>query len=180
MPSATPLYNFLYSGDLQADYYNLLNFVEGFYKDLEVPSVNISSEALNRVFTGMLMDFPHPTGTQKSSPFKKVAAFSANFVAEKPIVTPLPDAPFGHLASHQNAIIAFELSRAALHGAIINCKVRGELKLENPIMVSQHYWKDLIVCLSKCIPSSGFEAVSLIFEALAYNANPNISYERTV
>jgi len=180
MPSGTPLSNFLYSGDIGADYFNLLNFVEGFYKSFNVPSVNISAEAVNKVFAGMLLDFPHPTGTQKSSPFKKVAAFTTNFVAEKPIITPLPTGTFGILSTHQNAIIAFELSRVALHGAIINCKERGALALENPIVISDHYWKDLIVCLSKCIPSSGFEACSLIYEALAYNANPAISYKRKV
>lgn len=116
----------------------------------------------------------------KSSPFKKVAAFTATFAADKPIYSPLPQAHFGPLATHQNAILAVTLSFDALEGAVIKCATRGDIVLKNRISVSKHFWKDMIAAVSCAAPVHHFECLSLIYEALAYQANPDASYERVV
>jgi hypothetical protein len=78
--------------------------------------------------------FPWTHGAEKASPFKKVAAFTTNFVAEKPILTPFPEDKFGILGTHQNAIIAYALSVDALEGSVIKCEKRNKeivLKKQN-------------------------------------------------
>jgi hypothetical protein len=128
----------------------------------------------------MTQQFPSPIGSEHASPFKKVAAFTTYFAAEKPIITALPVKPFGDLANHHNAIIAFALSIDALEGAVINCPKRGDIPLTNRIMVSEHFWKDTIACLSSVAPVYHFRCVSLMYEALAYRWNPKAQYEEVI
>jgi hypothetical protein len=175
-----PKFNILFSGNPRADLVSLCRYIDEFDAAVGLKQLDINTTALMGVI-GMNQQFPWPPGPEKSSPFKKVAGFTTNFVSTHPILTPFPEDKFGSLSSHQNAIIAYALSVDALHGAVIKCERRHkEIPLANRIQISLHYWQDLIVALSSCIPSQHFFCVSLIYEALAYQANPDVSYERLI
>jgi len=173
-------FNLLYSGDVRGDVISLCEYIEDFYLAYEVKQVEFNLGAVFSVVGAMTQQFPSPIGSEHASPFKKVAAFTTYFAAEKPIITPLPLKPFGDLANHHNAIIAFALSVDALEGAIINCPKRGDIVLKNRIMVSEHFWKDTIACLSSVAPVYHFRCVSLIYEALAYKFNPDAPYPEVI
>lgn len=159
---------------------NVCEYIDDFYVDQGLGAVEINTNVIWGVLGAITQQFPSPLGITEASPFKKVAAFTTYFVAQRPIITNLPEARFGLLASHQNAIIAFSLCVDALHEALIKCPKRGDIILTNRIQVSEHFWKDLIVALSNSIPSQHFNCISLLYEALAYQVNPAASYERVI
>jgi hypothetical protein len=180
--SANPTkFNILFSGSLGADVVNLCRYIDEFAATVGLSHLDINTSAITGVIAVTNQQFPWTHGAEKASPFKKVAAFTTNFVAEKPIITPFPENKFGILGTHQNAIIAYALSVDALEGAIIKCdKRKKDIPLTNRIKISQHYWQDLIVALSGCSPAHHFNCVSLIYESLAYRANPDVSYDQTI
>lgn len=165
-------FNILYSGDPHSDVLSLCSYIDEFYSVLGITSAEIDITKIKAVIYGMYQDFPHPTGSTGSSPFKKVAAFTVNFCAESPIRTSIPK--FKDLQNFQNAIVAYALSIDALDGAGFN---GSDKTLSNRVEVSTHFYKDLILCFSKCIPSQHFDSFALIYESLAYQANPTASYE---
>lgn len=173
-------FNLLYSGDVRGDVISLCEYIEDFYLSYGVQQVEINLGAVFSVVGAMTQQFPSPIGSERASPFKKVGAFTTYFAAEKPIITALPEKPFGDLSNHHNAIIAFALSIDALDGAIINCPKRGDIELKNRIVVSQHFWKDTIACFSNAAPVYHFRCVSLIYESLAYQFNPDASYKPVI
>ena len=173
-------FNLLYSGDVRGDVISLCEYIEDFYLSYDLKQVEINLGAVFSVVGSMTQHFPSPIGSEHASPFKKVAAFTTYFAAEKPIITSLPIKPFGDLANHHNAIIAFALSIDALEGAVINCPKRGDIELKNRICVSKHFWQDTIACLSNCAPVYHFKSVSLIYEALAYQWNPKAAYDQNI
>ena len=173
-------YNILYCGTQRADAFTLCEYIDEFYHTFGVKSCEININKVIGVLQSIDQKFPSPFGVDKSSPFKKVAAFTAYFAAEKPLHTALPEKHFGSLANHQNAVIAVALSIDALHGAVIKCVKRGDIVLDQRISLSKHYWKDLVAAASDCLPSSHFPCLSLIYEALAYQANPDASYDRII
>lgn len=170
----------MYSGDVRSDVISLCEYIEDFYDALGVASVDLNVNKVFSVIGSMTQQFPSPIGSDQASPFKKVAAFTTYFAAEKPIITSLPTSIFGDLADHHNAIIAFSLSIDSLEGAVINCPCRGDIILDNRIIVSDHFWKDTIAALSSSVPVYHFRSVSLIYEALAYQFNPGAAYERRI
>ena len=138
----------------------------------------VDETAVDRVLVEM-MQLPWSPGVGRASPFKKVAWFVSCFVARKPIIPTLPVAKFQKLADHQNAIAAHQMAVMALHGAIIECPYRGKITLETPITISRHYWKELIATLNGSGPPY-FHYISLIYESLAYEANPKASYKHVM
>lgn len=173
-------FNILYSGDQVIDALTLCDYIDEFYANTDLTVCDLSVPKILGVLQATHQDFPSPLGVANASPFKKVAAFTANFAAEKPIYSPLLPHDFGELSTHQNAIIAVSLSIDALEGAVLKCKDRGEVVLNNRITLSKHYWKDFIAAVSDTLPSHHFDCLSLIYEALAYQANPEASYARVI
>ncbi len=172
-----PEFNFLYSGNQQQDLHNIAVYIDSFCAAIGMPNVEIDTRALWGVLTSLAQDFPYRQGVEKASPFKKAAAFTTDFIAAKPILTPFPQEHFGDVAGCQNAIIAYELSVDALHGAEINCQIRGRtIKLTERIKVSRHYWMDLISALSACTRVHHYDLLTLVYESLAYRWNPDASY----
>ena len=159
---------------------NVCEYIDDFYFDQGLDVVEINVNEIWGVVGAMTQQFPSPLGIAEASPFKKVAAFTTYFAAQRPIITNLPEARFGLLASHQNAIIAFSLSVDSLHGALIKCPKRGDIILKNRIQISKHFWKDLIVALSNSLPSQHFNCVSLLYESLTYQVNPEAAYDRVI
>jgi hypothetical protein len=177
-----PKYNFLYSGNARTDALTICDYVDEYYSQLQAGEVFINIPVLIEVVNSSLNNFPHPSGCGDSSPFKKAAAFTTNFVAARPIVTPInspqfTSGPLKDLSNHQNAIIAFDLCVDALHGAKLQREDK-EVILANRISVSLHYWKDMITALSMCSTTNHFPCVSLMYEALAYQTNPDASYPK--
>jgi len=173
-------FNILYSGEVRNDVISLCEYIDDFYADQGVDSVDINVPAVFGVIGAMTQAFPSLFGVEQASPFKKVAAFTTYFAAQRPIITGLPVELFGELATHQNSIVAYALSVDSLHKAIIKCPVRGDIPLNGRIKISKHYWQDLIVALSGSMPAHHFGCVSSIYEALAYQANDKASYERGI
>ncbi len=174
-------FNILFSGDATTDVANLCRYIDAFGEDIGLKSVEIDLPAARGALGVMVQDFPWELGADKASPFKKVASFTTNFIAKKPILTSFPDELFGPLAHHQNAILAFSLSVDSLLGATIECpKRKKQIVLKNRISISKHYWQELIVALSAAIPYQHFRCVALLYEALAYQANPEAAYTRVI
>lgn len=173
-------FNILYSGATLTDARTLAEYVDELYFSVGVVACEVNIGKLVGVIQGVHQEFPSPLGVANSSPFKKVAAFTASFAAERPIYTPLPREHFGQLHTHQNAIVAISLSIDALENAVIKDTERGDIRLINRITMSKHYFRDLIAAVSNCVPVHHFDCLSLIFESLAYQVNPGASYDRVV
>ena len=103
-------FNILYSGEVRNDVISLCEYIDDFYADQGVDSVDINVPAVFGVIGAMTQAFPSPLGVEQASPFKKVAAFTTYFAAQRPIITGLPVELFGELATHQNSIVAYALS----------------------------------------------------------------------
>jgi len=170
-----PKFNLLHSGSAERDKKSLCDLLDEIGAAHSVTPFEVDEGAVERVLVEML-DLPWAPGIKNASPFKKVASFVSCFVARKPIITTLPVSKFGPLADHQNAIAAHQIAVIALHGAVIECPFRGPFPLANPITVSRHYWKELIATLNNSGPAY-FHYISLLYEALAYEANPKASYK---
>jgi hypothetical protein len=181
MPSQSgKKFNILFCGDVREDIISLGEYIEDFYKRAGAPAfVDLNVSKLYGVVSSMISDFPSHLTAEQASPFKKVASFTTFFSAERPILTPLPADVFGDFATHQNAIIAFSLSVDALFGAQIQREDKG-VTLENRIFVSDHFWQETILSISNCAPIHHFGCVALLYEALAYQFNPDASYERRI
>lgn len=170
--------NILFSGDVGQDVLRLCHYVDQFCAAIGILEVVPPTPlALSRVVWNMTEHIPWPDGADKASPFKKAASFTVNFIAERPITTPFSMDKFGKLADHQNAIVAFHLSVDALHNAVIEGCDREPRKLENRIEVSQHFYRDMIVALNRANSEAHFRMVALLYESLAYQANPDIAYQ---
>jgi hypothetical protein len=172
-------FNFVFSGDARTDAVNVCHYIDQYYAALEVSSAEIDLNRMMGVVSGMVQDFPHPLGIAHSSPFKKAATFTAFFAAERPILTSLPDAVFGPLCTHQNAIIAFELSIDALEGAQLHHTNGTVVTLEKRIKISKHFWSETIAAISDCMPAQHFKCLALLYESLAYQENPLASDPRS-
>lgn len=84
-------------------------------------------------------------------------------------------AKFPHLI---NSLIGYSIVKACLHGADIH-KCDGKVvKLENPLQLSRHFFYDLVEASGAITPESHFKSFSLLFEALAYEANPSVCYAK--
>lgn len=176
--SALPKFNFIFSGNLREDALRVCHYIDQYYASQGLATAEIDVGKIMGLASGMVQDFPSPLGISDSSPFKKAASFSAYMAQSRAILTPLPESTFGSLSTHQNAIIAVELSIDALEGAQLHKKDGTTVVLEKRIQISGHYWRDLVVALSNCVPSQHFDCLSLIYESLAYQVNPDASYPK--
>jgi hypothetical protein len=176
--SALPKFNFIFSGNLNEDARRVCHYIDAYYESLGLSAAEIDLSKVMGLVGGMVQDFPSPLGIADSSPFKKAASFSMYFAVTRPILTTLPVEIFGPLSTHQNSIVAVELALDALEGAQLHKDDGSIATLTNRIKMSDHYWKDLVVAISGCVPSHHFNCLSLIYESLAYQENTNASYPR--
>ncbi len=83
--------------------------------------------------------------------------------------------------THANAIttlIGYALVKACLHGVEIQRSDGVTIKLVNPISLSRHFMCDLVEASGPITPAGHFKTFSLLFESLAYEANPGVCYEK--
>ena len=174
-------FNILFCGEDEKDRKSLLTYLNHYGQSIGLVSMEVDEVAIARVLTSM-HSLPWRFGSNQASPFKKVASFVTAFSFEQPIVTPFHVGDIGQLglSEHQNAITAYSLAVDSLEGAFIVCPFRGRVQLKARIHVSQHFWRELISTLSGANPHEHFHFLALLFESLAYEANPNASYVRTI
>jgi hypothetical protein len=164
--------------------YTIAIYVNSFAKSLGINELNVNPNAFQEVASALLRpDFPHKDGIEKASPFKKAANFFVWFVAAKPILDEFPDSiitsDLKRIVNHQNVILAYHMAVDCLHGAQLH-KNGGRITLDRKIRVSQHFFHDFVEAYSAATPVSDFKQVSLLFEQLAYKANPGASYEEII
>lgn len=159
---------------------NLLIYIDGFFEDIGLKA-EIDVAACRDVVTSMENEFPHKDGLEKASPFKKIAFFTASFIAERPIKTKLSEMYIGDvdistLSNHQNVIVAINMAIKSLHGAEIKRCTGETIHLDNEIKLSSHSYCDLIDALRSATPNEHFKILSVLFEQLVYRYNPDASY----
>ncbi len=163
--------------DGSTDVNTILTFVAGIYTQFGMPA-GVDLAGVQVCVRGMRQDFPG--GLDKASPFKRAANFVCNFVARRPVSTPLPEDQFGpHLTAidnHANAFIALQLAVESLHEARLEWCDGSIHVLENRIEFSRHSLIDIVDALSTATPSTSFKLVSVLLEQMAYKTNPHCQY----
>ena len=166
------------------DLRNLLGFINNFCGEIGFKHFEVDEKKLVAILHIIRENFPHKDGIENANPFKKVAYFIVNFVAERPMQTSFPDTftvngkQMNEINNHQNAIIAYAIAVESLIDAeLFNNGDKEPLILSEKIKVSLHSYVDIIDALSDATPVSHFRTISLLFEQLSYRANPKASYE---
>jgi len=179
-------FNILYNGeDVNSNLVSIAVYVDSFFKRLGIKELQIDPQRLTSVAAALARpDFPHVDGLEKASPFKKAANFFVWFVAERPIIDPIPQSIIGDklnsIANHQNVILAYQMSVDCLHKAKIYRRNEDPIVLENKIKVSNHFFCDFVEAFSTAMPNYHFKIVSLLFEQLAYKDNRKASYPEVI
>ncbi len=159
---------------------HLALYLQGWAEGLNIPRIDIDLAALERVCQELAHPaFPHIDGLEGASPFKKVAHFFVWFVHHKPVIGPLPQDLIGielsRLQNHQNVFFAYNFATACLQNATLQ-KADGEVKLVNRIRISHHTLCDLTDAFGVVVPHEHFKPICLLFEQMAYKANPKAPY----
>lgn len=170
-----PQSSFLFTGDQALDKKRLCDFIDGYAETISLPSIEVDDDAIDKVVKSF-SEMPWPNGVGQASAFKKVGMLATSFAFYTPIITEFKESQFGILFNHQNAIVAYEIAKAALWNATITCPYRGEISLTEKIFTSKHFWREMISTLSSCNPRDHFACFSLLFESLVYRSNPKACY----
>jgi hypothetical protein len=170
--------------DSISNYRAIVTYIDNFAKECGISNLTLDERALLSVSSALEPEtFPHVDGVHKASPFKKASYFFVWFVALRPILEPLPlsiiPKDIQNIDNHQNVILGYHFATKALHKATIK-KPEGEIILNNRIRVSNHFFKDFIEAYQAPTPESHFKMTSLLFEQLAYKANPNVAYKEII
>jgi len=170
--------------DVAANIYSVAAYVDSFAEQLGLTQLTLDPGGFTSAVAALKMpDFPHRDGLEKASPFKKAAHFFVWFVASKPIIDPLPSdvipQDLAAVPNHQNSIFAYHMAIDCLHKAELH-KNGQVVMLENKIKVSKHFFCDFVETFSSVVPAHHFKAVSLLFEQLAYKANPSAPYPEVI
>lgn len=126
--------------------------------------------------------FPSANGYDSASPFKKAAHLYVYLHSENPFSGALTRENVGvELAQfpHNTAsIVGFSIVKACLQNTEITKSDGSTGKLEKEIAVSRHFFHDFVEASAGITPMSHFKVFSIIFEALAYEANPGLCYKK--
>ncbi len=157
------------------------DFVEGF----GIEGVAFDQNAGFKFVTNLQQtDFPLVEGFEKASPFKKAANMYVYLHNLSPFHgARIPEEAVGeHLAGFPHTattLVGFSMVQECLHGATLYRNGEEEPTIiEAPINISKHFFADLVEASRGITPSSHFKTFSLLFEALAYEANPGLSYPK--
>lgn len=165
----------------QEDLVYTLQFINDFTKEIGILNVDIDIRKIQEIIAIAKEDGHYAEGgAKKASVFRKLASFTAYFVAERPIVNAFPSEIIGddlhRISNHQNSIIALSVAIDSLHGAKIH-RDDGIFELSNKIKLSQHSYVDIVDALTGVTPSSGMKLVSVLLEQMAYRQNCNCEYQ---
>lgn len=166
---------------ITSDVVNLHDFCQGFYQGIKV-NLNqpLSWGKLWGVISETEVQLTRNLNIETPSVFKRAAALTVALMVRSPLEQTFKGGIVGEelirIKNHQNAIVAFEYCRDALRGAVIMPKKRSAFTLEAPIMVSKHFYCDLIHSFSHITDhSSCFHSTALLYESLCYKANKTAS-----
>lgn len=156
-------------------------YLQGYAKGMGVAKLRIDLDALDRLSNELLHpEFPHVDGVEGASPFKKAAYFFIWMTHHRPVLDSLPESHVGReiiaLPNHQNVVIAYNFVARCLHGATLQRTDGSEVTLGNRIRISIHSMCDLIDTFTPSVPNNHFKPACLLFEQLAYKANPKAPY----
>lgn len=176
-------FELLYSEDKGTALSVFLVWVQDFLEGMGVPCVDVDPDKANSFICNLRRDdFPANGGFEKASPFKKAANIYVWLLAINPFYG-LPGEHIGaDLAEMKHstaAVIGFTLVQECLHGAEYK-KGDETVVLENPVRVSKHFFKDFVEASRGITPADHFKVFSILFESLAYEANPGSSFKRVV
>jgi len=176
-------------GDVQSHLSSLAVYLDSCAKGMGIERLQVDPTKLTAVAASLLRpDFPHKDGLEKASPFKKAANVFVWFVAERPVIEPLPEEIVGKqlssISNHQNVVMAWMMCMRCLRDATLYKENEaGEdtvVILSSPIKVSKHFFCDFVDAFSCAVPAYHFHIVSLLFEQMAYKTNLGASYPETV
>jgi hypothetical protein len=180
-------FNILYNvgGDVNANAASIVVYINYFAKGFVEKPLQIDLDALTQVAAALQRpDFPHVDGIDKASPFKKAANFFVWFVSLKPIISAFPAETIGDdlngIANHQNVMFAWDFAVSCLEGAKMYKSDGAVAELKNRIQVSHHFYRDMVEAFAAATHVHHFKVASLLFEQLAYKANPGVSYEEVI
>jgi hypothetical protein len=159
--------------DPHTDLLHVLQFINDFSKTIGIKALSIDTQRISGIINGAVFDGDY--ASEKASPFKKIAAFVAYFVATRPILSPLPLEKFKNIENHQNAIFSLEIAIDSLHGAKIN-RSDGEFTLKDRIELSNHSYIDIIDAIAGVTPQNGKKLIAVLLEQMCYRRNPACEY----
>lgn len=172
-------FELLYGDDKITALSVFLQWADKLTGSLGVGKISIDDDqALKFVSNLRREEYPAVGGFDESSPFKKAAGIYVWLQAVNPF---LPAGKIGDLPVMDHsmaAIVGFGIVRQCLNGATFVNRDKQTVTLKNPINVSDHFYKDFIEASRGITPESHFKTYSLLFEALAYEANENASYPK--
>ncbi len=166
---------------------NLLSYIDAYTMNLGILDVEINLNICEQILHYTDKDFPtqpYKHGVVNASPFKRISYFGCFFISEKTIPKPFPQEIIGkdlsQIPNHQNSIVLYALAVDSLHGATLH-RLDGQTKeLTNRIEISAHSYCDIIDAISGATNLTHFKMISVLFEQLAYRANPDASYQAVI
>lgn len=170
----------IYNENIATDNIQLLSYINDFTKGLGEKLIEIDPDIIYyKVLQAMRQDFPYVNGLENANVFKKAAYFMCWFIGEQPIIGAFSDKNVGSLASlsnHQNAIVAFQVAIASLHGATVRHDTT-DVVLNNRIRLSSHSYIDIISAIREASVHSHYKMITVLLEQLAYKENPGCQFE---
>lgn len=176
----------LYEEDKAVSYGLFLLWANDVLDGLGVPSpAEINFESL-KTFLNSLNNvrnqgFPANGGYDAASPFKKAAYIYVCLNQTNPFVGYLP-VDYIHEGSAPptsiSSLLGFALVKSCLTGVTITKSSGKEIVLSHPISVSHHFMIDLLEASNGITLQTHFRTFSLLFEALVYEANPGVCYQK--
>jgi len=159
------------------DIKNILEHIDAFSESSSLPAAEIHTDKLWDVITNCRHDIPYEYGEDDASSFKKAAWFILWFVNISPIATRFYTGDHPLAKFKTNAVIAFDIGLSVIENSVLHGNNGSNEKVENPISLSDHAYRDVLEALSKPIrPEEHFRAWSLFLEQLAYKTNRHCEY----
>ncbi|MDR1280478.1 MAG: hypothetical protein LBK99_06615 [Opitutaceae bacterium] len=177
----------LFAGTKESAHFVFLDWTDHFLEGFGIAdSVKLPSEYAYD-FIGQLQtarrNFPAKGGYEKASPFKKAAYLYVSLHAYRPFLGSLPVDVFNGLAAYTHApssIIGFSMVKECLLNAELHRSDNKCVRLQVPITTSFHFFRDLVDASSGIALETHYKTFSMLFEALAYGANPQASYDKVI
>jgi hypothetical protein len=171
-----------------ADVTTLATWSEKYYRDVGIEPLVIWRN-FERVVENVQSILNKNVRNASPSVFKRAAALTVAFTEAAPLSQSMSDGKLSSrltsLNNHQNSIVVFDYCRRCLHGATLTHS-EGEFKgktfpLNKRIELSRHFYCDLIFTLGcEGRESRSYHLLTLLYETLAFKANPEASYKLTV
>lgn len=169
----------IYNENPLIDYDNILHYINEYTKSFGVQDVQVETKDLLALCSSIRTKFPHVDGIEKASAFKKVANFVAHFIQISPIKTAIA-ATAGNASekSDINAVVAFDIAIACLEKSSIELGPENIKKIDQPIYISDHSYKDIIEALSTSdiCPEKHYQLLAVFFEQIVYKTNRHCEY----